>query len=184
MMANSIKSRAARAACMSTAGALLLALAWSFAGGVRSLAQTPQAQSAAPAPPPDHPKTYIPDLGDFMRTIQIHHEKLWLSARAKNWPLVGYQLSEMKETFSDVADLVPNYKSVPVGQMIEAITVGPIANLEKAVEDKDSKTFAAAFDELTAACNKCHTAASRGFIRIRRPSSSTFSNQDFNPRRR
>jgi len=114
----------------------------------------------------------------------MHHAKLWLAARARNWPLAGYQLSELKETFSDVEDLVPTYKNVPVGQMIDAITTGPIADLEKAVDEKKFNTFATAFNKLTEACNNCHTAASRGFIRIRRPSSSAFSNQDFAPQKK
>ena len=41
---------------------------------------------------------------------------------------------------------------------------------------------AAAFDQLTAACNACHEAANRGFIVIRRPATSQFPNQSFAPR--
>ena len=118
-----------------------------------------------------------------MLTIQIHHAKMWHAARAGNWPLADYQLSEMKEVFSDVQDLVPTYKKIPVGQMIDAVVTGPIADMEKAVEQKKFKAFAAAYDKLTAACNDCHKAASRGFIQIRRPSRSSFDNEEFRPPR-
>jgi hypothetical protein len=87
----------------------------------------------------------------------------------------------MKEVLSDVQEMVPTYKSVPVGQMIDAIATGPIAELEKAVEENKFRSFAAAYNKLTAVCNDCHKAASRGFIVIRRPKSSTFANQDFSP---
>ena len=90
----------------------------------------------------------------------------------------------MKEVLDEVRELVPTYKNVPVGQMVDSIATGPIADLEKAVEGKKFTAFAASFDKLTAACNDCHAAASRGFIRIKRPAHSTFDNQDFRPARK
>jgi ClpP class serine protease len=130
------------------------------------------------------PKVYLPGLGEFMQVIQMHHAKLWLAAKARNWPLAEYQLSEMKEVLDEVREMVPTYKNVPVGQMVDAIATGPIGDLEKAVEEKKFDKFAANYDKLTEACNSCHMAASRGFIKIRRPARSTFENQDFRPARR
>ena len=132
---------------------------------------------------PDLPKVYLPGLGEFMLTIQVHHAKMWYAARVGNWPLAEYQLSEMKEVFGDVQDFVPTYKNIPVGDMIDAVITGPIAEMEKAVEQKKFKAFAAAYDKLTAACNDCHKAASRPFIHIRRPTRSSFENEEFRPRR-
>jgi hypothetical protein len=147
------------------------------------------AEPATPSPPatqtiPDLPKVYLPGLGEFMQVIQMHHAKLWLAAKARNWPLAEYQLSEMKEVLDEVREMVPTYKNVPVGQMVDAIATGPIGDLEKAVEEKKFDKFAANYDKLTEACNSCHMAASRGFIKIRRPARSTFENQDFRPARR
>jgi hypothetical protein len=164
-----------------------LAIALSIAAGMQSLAQTQP--SAPPAVPnkqavPDLPKAYMPGLGEFMLVIQAHHAKLWFAAWARNWALAEYQLSEMKEVLSDVQELVPTYKKVPVGQMIDAITTGALAKLEKAVDEKKFAKFAIAYNKLTAACNDCHKAASRGFIVIHRPARSAFPNQDFRPARR
>ena len=176
----------------SAAAAIALVIVAGIFVGAESLAQSPPAPPAAPSAPaapaapgkqavPDLPKVYLPGLGEFMLVIQVHHAKLWLAAKARNWDLAGYQLSEMKEVFSDVQDLVPTYKSIPVGQMIDAIATGAVADLEKALEEKKFKNFAAAYDKLTAACNDCHKAASRGFIAIRRPTHSAFANENFAP---
>jgi hypothetical protein len=116
-----------------------------------------------------------------MGRIQVDHAKLWLAGEARNWELAGYQLSELKEVFSDVQDLVPRYQDIPVGEMIDAITTGTIADLEGAIAARDFGKFSASFDELTAACNSCHQAANRAYIAIRRPAQSNFSNQDFSP---
>lgn len=139
---------------------------------------------AAPGTQAQAAKPYTPSLADFMLGIQAQHAKLWLAARARNWPLASYQLEEIKELFEEVEERTPVYKDLPVGKMIEAITKGPIAELEKAVEARNFKDFSAAFDRLTAACNDCHKSANRGFIVIRTPVRSPYPNQDFRPPQR
>ena len=144
-------------------------------------------QTLGPQPPPpvtDLPKSYIPGLGEFMERIQVDHAKLWLAGEARNWELAEYQLTELKEVFSDVQDLVPTYQNVPVGDMVDAIITGAIAGLESAIASRDFSTFSASFDKLTAACNSCHQAANRAYIIIRKPLQSNFSNQEFAPQAR
>jgi hypothetical protein len=139
------------------------------------------AQKVPAAPSQELPKTYIPGLGEFMGRIQVDHAKLWLAGEARNWQLAEYQLTELKEVFSDVQDLVPRYQNLPVGDMIDAIITGTINDLEKAIGARDFGKFSVGFDKLTEACNSCHQAANRGFITIKRPAQSNFSNQDFTP---
>lgn len=143
--------------------------------------------AGAQAPKPAHPqgaqaaKTYVPGLEQFMSLIQNEHAKLWYAGAARNWPLAAYQLSEIKEVMSDVQDLVPTFKDLPLADMLDAVITGEIAQLEKAIDAKDAAAFEAGFDKLTAACNACHQATGNGFIRIRRPAGTAFPNQDFSP---
>jgi hypothetical protein len=152
------------------------------------LSASSQPNSAAPDQSPkasasnqDRPSSYLPGLGEFMGRIQVDHAKLWLAGEARNWELAGYQLSELKEVFSDVQDLVPRYHNIPVGDMIDAIITGTITELEDAIATRNFSKFSASYDGLTAACNSCHQATNRGFIVIRRPAQSNFGNQDFSP---
>ena len=142
------------------------------------MAATTGAQPASPSQP------YTPGLVEFMMHVQSHHAKLWLAGNARNWDLADYQVDELKELLEDIAKRVPDYKGTPVGQMIEAITMPPISDIEGAIKARDSGKFAAAFDRLTAACNACHEAANRGFIVIQRPATSPFPNQSFAPRKK
>jgi len=148
-----------------------------------TLSASSQPASAPPehSPKEDRPSSYLPGLGEFMGRIQVDHATLCLAGEARNWELAGYQLSELKEVFSDVQDLVPRYHNIPVGDMIDAIITGTITELEGAIAVRDFNKFSGSFDSLTAACNSCHQAANRGFIVIRRPTQSNFSNQDFSP---
>ena len=164
-------------------GVLLLLMGAAFAPPVQAQpSNLPQAPPQAAPPAQELPKSYIPGLGEFMGRIQVDHAKIWLAGEARNWDLAGYQLNELKEVLSDVQDLVPSYQNVPVGDMIDAIITGTITELESAIEKRAFNSFSVSFDKLTAACNSCHQAANRGYIVIRRPTQSTFSNQDFAPR--
>jgi hypothetical protein len=146
-----------------------------------SNAPQPPAQTSPPAQ--ELPKTYLPGLGEFMGRIQVDHAKLWLAGQARNWELADYELTELKEVFSDVQDFVPRYQNVPVGDMIDAIITGTMTDLDKAISARDFNAFSTAFDQLTTACNSCHQAANRPFITIQRPAQSSFSNQDFSPKK-
>lgn len=149
--------------------------------------QKPAAETAAPGtvvpPPPaaNVPKRFVPGLEWFMNLIQTEHAKLWYAGKARNWRLAEYHLAEIKEIMSDTQDLVPVYKSLPFADMMDAVIVGPIADLEKAVAARNPESFAKGFGQLTAGCNACHKATEHGFIRIRRPAAAGFPNQDFRP---
>ncbi len=127
---------------------------------------------------------YTPGLVEFMITVQSHHSKLWLAANARNWDLADYQADELKELLEDIAKRVPDYKGIPVGKMIEAVSIPPVSDVENAIKSRDNAKFTAAFDRLTAACNACHEAANRSFIVIQRPVASPFPNQSFAPRKK
>jgi hypothetical protein len=141
------------------------------------------AQTPAPPAAPEAAKSYVPGLEQFMGVIQNEHAKLWYAGQAGNWELAAYQLSEIKEVMSDVQDLVPTFKNLPLAQMIDAVVTGPISDLEKILDAKNARQFSAAYGKLTEACNSCHQAAGVGFIRIRQPVGSAFPNQDFAPKK-
>jgi hypothetical protein len=118
-----------------------------------------------------------------MIMTQIRHAKLWLAGDVRNWELADYQIDELKEGLEDVVKHFPVYKDMPVGQMIETTVMTPIAEVEKAIKARDRANFVSAFDKLTEACNTCYKAANRAFIVVQRPTSSSFPNQSFAPKR-
>jgi hypothetical protein len=138
------------------------------------------ALSALPAT--GEPAKEGPGLVEIMITTQSHHAKLWYAGNAQNWELADYQVDELKEGLEDAAKLIPDYKGVPVGSMIENLMMPPIAEVESAVKARDRTKFAAAYDKLTGACNACHEGSKRGFIVIQRPAGQAFPNQSFAPK--
>jgi hypothetical protein len=145
---------------------------------VASLPWPAASQSAPPAAEP-----YRPGLGDLMTmTVQPRHIKLSLAGRESNWAYAKYELHELQEAFDRVTRVVPKYRGLPLGGMIDAIAKGPMAEVAKAIEDKNSEQFAAAYANLTDGCNACHQAANVGQIVIKVPDASSFPDQDFRPR--
>jgi hypothetical protein len=131
------------------------------------------------------PEPYTPGLGEIMSLQQMRHAKLWLAGQAENWELAAYELDEIGEGFDDVVTFHPTHKDSPVAlkDAIPRIVTQPLNDVRAAVEKKDSRAFAEAFESLTASCNSCHQATNFGFNRVQIPTSNPYSNQVFVPAR-
>ncbi len=136
-------------------------------------AATGLAQDSAAAP-------YRPGLGDLMTmTIQPRHIKLALAGQAKNWSYAALELQDLQEAFDRAGGVWPTWRSIPVAEMMRSVLKEPMAAVADAVKAKDAQRFAAAYQQLTAACNACHQAADRAVVIIRVPESNVFPDQDF-----
>lgn len=132
------------------------------------------AQSATGAP--GATEQFVPRLSDIMSTAQLRHMKLWFAGESPNWDLAAFELRQLKDSLVEAASLYP---AIPV---TSATTMAkPIQAIADAIEAKDGGKFASAFGELTAGCNACHQSVGRGFIVMRVPTASPFSDQVFPP---
>jgi hypothetical protein len=125
---------------------------------------------------------YNPRLGDLMNTIvQPRHAKLGLAGQAGNWPLAAYALAELEQAFRHVGETWPTWRRISLPDMIEQVAAEPMRAVDRAIKAHDAAQFAAAYAQLTAACNACHTSLGHAFIVIKTPDGSSFPNQDFSP---
>jgi hypothetical protein len=137
----------------------------------------PLAAQAQPKEP------FTPGLGEIMTLQQMRHLKLWFAGQAGNWPLADYELDELKEGFEDIVKYFPTKDDAPTGPMASAVIEKEVAELNKAIEAKNAKQFAAAFEKLTASCNACHQSSKKPFIVVQRPTANPYANQSFAPRK-
>jgi hypothetical protein len=139
-----------------------------FAAHTASIAEEDSGRRAA---------SYVPRLADLMVVIQIRHAKLFYAAKARNWLLADYELEQLVGSLAEAGRHYPN--TAPPMTLAEQIRT----SLSEAIKTKNEPKFDQAFDEMSAGCNRCHEAADRAFIAIRRPSyPSAFSNQQYSPR--
>jgi len=121
--------------------------------------------------------SYKPGFGEFMSSIQVHHEKLWFAGINQNWKLAGFEIGEIKESLDDIQTYCtdrPERKSI-------SIIDGPIDSISKAITQKDVGLFKNIFFTLTNSCNSCHRATEHEFNVIKIPATPPFSNQEFIP---
>jgi hypothetical protein len=148
-----------------------------------AIANAEDVKRAAPAPKEQRADSFTPDLGDIMALMQLRHIKLAFAGSLANWSLASYEVGEMRKSFETTAQMFPEFQSVPVAQLIERVSDPELKKIEEAVRNRDTAAFSASLRSLTAACNSCHESSNVGFIVIRIPTSSPFSNQLFAPLR-
>ena len=154
--------------------ATLAAVATVAALAPRTAAQSPFGDADAEAAP------FNPQMAALMSMlIQPRHAKLGLAARERNWELAAYAHKELAQALSTVAKVQPKFRNLTVAEMIESMTAESMGAVETAIQAKDAKKLAEAYDNLTDGCNSCHAAVNHGFIVIKPPEASSFPNQEF-----
>ena len=116
--------------------------------------------------------------------VQPRHIKLGLAGNEQNWAYAAYELDQLRATFADVAEILPKYRDLSIPDMITSTVSQPLAALNRAITAEDGKQFAAAYAQLTTACNSCHQSYHRATIVIQLPALGAFPDQDFRPTNR
>jgi hypothetical protein len=137
---------------------------------------TPLAIAQSGTPQRISNQQYVPRLGDIMNAAQSRHMKLWFAGKLLNWDLAAYELGQLKASLLEAASL---YSGIPVTGV--TTMAKPVDTVAETIEAKDFKRFAKAFRDLTDGCNACHRSVDRGYVVMRVPEASPFSNQVFAP---
>ncbi len=119
--------------------------------------------------------SYKPGFGDFMLGIQVHHAKIWYAGNAQNWPLVQFELKEIKEALDGIKEFCTDRPEVSSLNMMD----GPLDSLANSAKNKDLTSFKNNFIQLTNKCNSCHQITKHEFNVIKLPDSPPYSNQEF-----
>lgn len=118
---------------------------------------------------------YTPGFGNFMGSIQNHHNKLWYAGIHENWELASFEIHELEETFEAIENTYPDRDHT---QYIPMIHPG-LEAVENAISEQNPETFRSSYLTLTNACNTCHKATQHEFINITIPTAPSFTNQDY-----
>ena len=101
--------------------------------------------------------TYRPGLGDLMTmTVQPRHIKLAFAGREKNWAYADYELHELQEAFDRAARVWPQWRSLPIADMMTSVTKEPMTALSQAIKAADANKFSVAYKQLTDGCKLQH----------------------------
>ena len=120
-------------------------------------------------------ETYKPGLGEFMSSIQVHHNKLWFAGINQNWKLADFEIHEIMESLDDIRKFQTERKE---SQMVQIINPA-LDSVSAAIRQRNLPAFRSSYTLLTRTCNNCHQEAGFEFNRVQIPEYPPYSNQDF-----
>lgn len=119
-----------------------------------------------------------PGLAVMMERMQTYTHKLQLSLAAGNARLADFYIHELEESVEYVIDELPLYRDFPVGDLTREMLLPAIEALEDAVDEGDWAATGAQFAKLIDACNLCHAATGKEYVRVAPAAGNPFA-QDF-----
>lgn len=119
--------------------------------------------------------SYKPGFGEFMSSIQVHHNKLWFAGVNENWRLADFEIHEMMEAIDNIKKYQQERKESKKVDMI----LPAFDSVNAAIEQKSAIKFKSSYVLLTNTCNECHVAVDFGFNVVKIPVAPPFSNQEF-----
>jgi superfamily I DNA/RNA helicase len=119
--------------------------------------------------------SYTPGFGDFMRSMQVHHSKLWFAGINGNWKLTAFELHEIDETIEAIQKYKPEKEESKVIAMLQPA----LDSVVLAIQQENMVYFKSSYISLTNTCNDCHRATNFEFNVVKIPETPPFSNQEF-----
>jgi hypothetical protein len=165
-----------------------LALSASIIAAAQNAAPAPgDAAPAAPAPAARPGGGLVildfkPAMDDLMTMlVQPRHIKLYYAGQARNWRLAGFELNELRGALARIGRTIPNYRNIGVDTAVASIFADKLKAVDAAVKAADATQFAAAYAEMTGACNACHVGMEHPFLVIKVPDANNYPDQEFRP---
>ncbi len=116
----------------------------------------------------------LPDQAHVMMDVGYHFANLWFAADKQNWPLASYYLTQTRSHLRWAVRINPVRKTesgaaVDLRGILDAVDNTMLAEIEKAIGNKDVAGFKTAYRQTTEGCYACHTACEKPFLRVQVP---------------
>jgi hypothetical protein len=130
-------------------------------------------------------KGKLPDQAHAMKDVGYHFTNLWFAAQKENWPLAKFYLAETRAHLKWAVRIIPERKTsqgnLDLRPMLEGLDKTSFAAVEKPLNDRDHAGFTQAYTAAATACNSCHIASEKPFLKIIIPEKPEVEIIDFNP---
>ncbi len=123
-------------------------------------------------------KGIVPDQSHAMSDVAYHFSGLWFAGQHTNWPLAQFYLDETRSHLKWAVRIIPIRKN-PAGMEVdlngirEAVDHTLLADIHKAIGNKDVVAFAHAYRLTLEGCYACHKASGKPFLRPQIPTAPT-----------
>lgn len=79
-------------------------------------------------------KTYRPGFGEFMSSVQVHHNKLWFAGINQNWKLADFEVNEIQESLNGIKQYCTDRSETQYLPMIDPA----LDNIRKTIQQQDN----------------------------------------------
>lgn len=128
----------------------------------------------------------LPTQSHEMQDVGYHFENLWFAGDRQNWPLAGYYLRKTRFYLELAVQIKPVHKTragteVDLQGILDAVNHGLLAQVDKAITNKDVAGFKAAYRQTMEGCDACHTACGVPYLKLQIPTAPSAPIINFNP---
>jgi hypothetical protein len=128
----------------------------------------------------------LPNQAKEMTDVAYHFANLWFAADKQNWPLADYYLRQTRAYLKLAVQAHPvrtlsDGTAVDLSAILDAVDKSSLAEVGKAIADKNTATFQAAYRQTLGSCYTCHAASEKPYLRLQIPTSPSASNINFDP---
>jgi hypothetical protein len=118
-----------------------------------------------------------------MMQVAYNFNMLWFAARARNWPLAQFYYGDARGRLR-LALRVQSVRKISTGDLelqpiLDGLEKGAWAKLGEAIAAKDVRQFQSAYKATLAACQGCHAAAEKPYLRLKVPTAPAEPMVDF-----
>jgi hypothetical protein len=119
-------------------------------------------------------KGIVPDQSHAMSDVAYHFANLWFAGLRTNWPLAQFYLDETRSHLKWAVRIIPLRKNpagleVDLNGIREAVDNRLLADVNKAIANRDMLAFTNAYRLSLEGCYACHKASGKAFLRPQVP---------------
>jgi hypothetical protein len=118
-------------------------------------------------------KGRLPSQSHAMMDVGYHFTNLWFAGQSKHWPLAQFYLDETRSHLRWAVRIIP-VRRIPGGEidlrgLLEALDGTGLAEIGKAIANKNAEGFTSAYRHALEGCYSCHNASDKPYLRPRIP---------------
>jgi hypothetical protein len=133
----------------------------------------------------DYLRSAMPGQAFAMTQVAYNFSNLWFAVEAENWPLAQFYLNETRVRLRWAMRITPVRKvagaDMEITPIATALENAQLAALTEALAAKDHQAFRSGYQATLDACQGCHTAVEKPFLKLHIPTEPAEPLIDFAP---
>lgn len=140
---------------------------------------SPDQQESNSSPHQQSQSEEVPELAEYMSTMQHYTHKFSLAVAAENQELAQFYFHEIRALSDEIKEDIPGYEGYDIARFMRLFMDPAIPPVEEALTGTDWTETRRQVQELVNSCNTCHNATAHGFVKVTPGFDKNPYNQDF-----